>query len=97
MAIPGFLQVKDFGQRLNISIQTVSYSPELSDDIYFESLVDNVLDLGDAEYKFQVARNFYVIGKCSFGDLISKQLYEINSREVRNYQLLRLKESCRQV
>ena len=92
-----FIQVKDFGQRLEVSNQTVSYSPELSDDKYFESLVDNVLDLGDAEYKFQVARNLYVIGKCSFGDLISKQLYEINSREVRNHQLFRLKESCRQV
>ena len=97
VAIPGFIQVKDFGQRLEVSNQTVSYSPELSDDKYFESLVDNVLDLGDAEYKFQVARNLYVIGKCSFGDLISKQLYEINSREVRNHQLFRLKESCRQV
>ena len=84
-------------QRLNISTQTLAYSPELSDDMYFESLVDNILDLGDAEYKFQVARNFYVINKCSFGDLISKQLYEINSREVRNYQLLGLKESCREV
>ena len=97
VAIPGLLQVKDFGQRLEVSNQTVSYSPELSDDKYFKSLVDSVFEIGDAEYKFQVARNLYVIGECSFGDLVSKQLYKINSREVRNYQLLRLKESCREV
>jgi hypothetical protein len=94
VTIPAFLQIYDFGQRLEVSTQSRAYSPDLSDNQYFEILVKNVSDVRDAEYKFQVARNFYAIGECSFGDQVFEQLFELNPREVRNNLLLKLKEAC---
>jgi hypothetical protein len=95
VTVPAFLQIYDFGQRLEVSTQSRAYTPGLSNDRYFENLVKSVSDVRDADYKFQVARNLYAIGECSFGDQVFQQMFELNPREVRNNLLLKLKDSCR--
>jgi hypothetical protein len=88
------LQVHDFAKRMDISSTSRAYSPEFSNEKYFESLVDKVSGIQDAEYKFQVARNFYVVGKCAYGNIVFEQLLAVNASEVRNVQLAGLKEAC---
>ena len=94
VTIPAILQINDFSQRLDVSLRSQSYSPGSSDDRYFMNLVNSVSNLRDADYKFQIARNFYAVGKCNFGDQVSQQLLALNPREVRNTILLKLKEKC---
>jgi hypothetical protein len=88
------LQMHDFAKRIDISNTSRAYSSEFSNEKYFESLVDKVSGIQDAEYKLQVARNFYAIGKCAYGNLVFEQLLTINAREVRNVQLAGLKRAC---
>jgi len=88
------LQVHDFAKRLDISNTSRAYSPEFSNEKYFESLVDKVSGIQDAEYKFQVARNFYAVGKCAYGNIVFEQLLAVNASEVRNVQLAGLKKAC---
>jgi hypothetical protein len=57
-------------------------------------LVDKVSSIPDAQYKLKVARNFYVIGKCAYGNIVFEQLLAVNASEVRNVQLAGLKEAC---
>ena len=89
-------QIHDFVKRIDISATTRAYSPEISDEKYFEKLVDKVSGLRDAEYKFQVARNFYAIGNCALGNIVLEQLLTINAREVRKDQLVELRKLCEQ-
>jgi hypothetical protein len=88
------LQVHDFSKRMDISNISRAYSPEFSNEKYFQSLVDKVSSIPDAEYKLKVARNFYVIGKCAYGNIVFEQLLAVNASEVRNVQLAGLKEAC---
>jgi len=90
------LQTHDFSKRMDVSSVTRAYSTELVDEKYFEKLLDKVSDIRDAEYKFQVARNFYSIGKCAYGNLVFEQLLSINTKEVRNAQLVEIRKSCEQ-
>jgi hypothetical protein len=89
-------QIHDFVKRIDISVTTRAYSPEISDEKYFEKLLDKVSGLRDAEYKSQVARNFYTIGNCPLGNIVLEQLFTINAREVRNDQLVELRKLCEQ-
>ena len=89
-------QIHDFVKRIDISATTRAYSSEISEEKYFEKLVDKVSGLRDAEYKYQVARNFYAIGNCALGNIVLEQLVTINAREVRNDQLVELKKLCEQ-
>jgi hypothetical protein len=88
------LQMQDFAKRMDISNTSRAYSPKFSNEKYFESLVDKVSGIQDAEYKLQVARNFYAIGKCAYGNIVFEQLLAINAREVRNVLLVGLKKAC---
>ena len=88
------LQMHDFAKRMDISNTSRAYSPKFSNEKYFESLVDKVSGIQDAEYKLQVARNFYAIGKCAYGNIVFEQLLAINASEVRNVQLVGLKKAC---
>ena len=89
-------QIHDFVKRIDISATTRAYSSEISEEKYFEKLVDKVSGLRDAEYKYQVARNFYAIGNCALGNIVLEQLVTINAREVRNDQLVELRKLCEQ-
>jgi hypothetical protein len=90
------LQINDFAKRINISSTVRAYSQEFSDKKYFEKLVGQVSGIRDAGYKFQVSRNLYLVGKCTYGNLVFEQLISINAREVRNAQLVELRKSCEQ-
>ena len=90
------IQVYDFSKRMDVSSVARAYSTEFADDKYFEKLVDKVSDIRDAEYKFQVARNFYSIGKCEYGNLVFEQQLSMNTKEVRIAQLVKLRKSCEQ-
>ena len=80
-------QIQDFAKRVDISSTTATFSPESGDKKYFEDLVSKVSDMPDAQYKYQISRNFYTIGECGYGDRVLKQLVDINPREVRISQL----------
>ena len=87
-------QIQDFAKRVDISSTTTSFSSESLDKRYFENLVSKVSGMPDAQYKYQVSRNFYAIGECGYGDRVLKQLLTINPREVRISQLEVFKKSC---
>lgn len=87
-------QIQDFAKRVDISTTTTNFSPESADRKYFEEVVSKVSGMPDAQYKFQVSRNFYAIGECGYGDRVLKQLMTINPREVRIPQLEGFKKSC---
>ena len=89
-------QVHDFVKRIDISVTTRAYSHEISNEKYFEKLVDKVSGLRDAEYKSQVARNFYALGNCALGNIVLEQLLTINASEVRIDQLVELSKLCEQ-
>ena len=91
------VQIQDFVKRVDISTTTTSYSNESADKRYFEDLVSKVSGMPDAQYKYQVSRNFYTIGECGYGDRVLKQLVTINPREVRISQLEGFKKSCESV
>jgi hypothetical protein len=87
-------QIQDFAKRLDISTTTTNFHAESADRKYFEDVVSKVSGMPDAQYKFQVSRNFYAIGECGYGDRVLKQLVTINPREVRIPQLEGFKKSC---
>lgn len=87
-------QIQDFAKRVDISFTTTSFSPESADKRNFENLVSKVSGMPDAQYKYQVSRNFYTIGECGYGDRVLKQLMDINPRYVRISQLEGFKKSC---
>ena len=87
-------QIQDFAKRVEISSTTKNFSPESADKKYFEDLVSKVSGMPDAQYKYQVSRNFYTIGECGYGDRVLRQLVTINPREIRISQLEGFKKSC---
>jgi hypothetical protein len=94
MALILTVQIQDFTKRVDISTTTTNFSPESADKKYFEDLARKVSGMPDAQYKFQVSRNYYTIGECRYGDRVFKQLVDINPREVRISQLEGFKKSC---
>ena len=87
-------QIQDFAKRVDISSTTATFSPESADSKYFEDLVSKISGMPDAQYRYQVSRNFYAIGECRYGDRVLKQLVTLNPREVRISQLEGFKKSC---
>jgi hypothetical protein len=87
-------QIQDFAKRVDISSTTATFSPESADKKYFEDLVSKISGMPDAQYRYQVSRNFYAIGECRYGDRVLKQLVTLNPSEVRISQLEGFKKSC---
>ena len=90
-------QIQDFAKRVDISSTTTTFSPESADKKYFEDLVSKVSGMPDAQFRYQVTRNFYAIGECRYGDRVLRQLVDINPREVRISQLEGFKKTCESI
>ena len=88
-------QIQDFAKRVDISSTITTYSPESADKKYFEDLVRKISGMPDAQFGYQVTRNFYAIGECRYGDRVFRQLVDSNPREVRISQLEGFKKSCK--
>lgn len=92
--VPFLFQVDDLEKRLNISTLVRSGVPDIPGSNLFSRLVVEVGHMPDAEYRFRVAKNFYVIGQCLHGDAIFKQMLKTNSQEIRILALRDLRAAC---
>jgi hypothetical protein len=98
MAIPISVQVLDLSARTKISNITsqlrISDGTSASD---FNRLLILLREVDDAGYRELLARNFYTIGACSFGDDVYGMMVETNKNEVRLQALTTLQVNCKQV
>ncbi len=84
-------QTADYTERIEISnlISRGGYS-----ELNREKIVDKVVNLPDAGYRYIVARNFYVIGDCDRGNKVLSYMQNSNPKETRINRLFELKDSC---
>jgi hypothetical protein len=92
------IQLKDYSTRAHISSVTKQINvidPSSKSD--FALLLVLLKDMDDAAYRELLARNFYTVGACSFGDDVYRMMTETNTNEVRLEALTALRLNCKQI
>jgi hypothetical protein len=98
IAVPVSVQILDLSARSKISnITSQLQGSDASSANKFNRLLILLRDLDDAGYRELLARNFYTIGACSYGDEVYRMMAETNRNEVRLKSLRTLRGNCKQV
>lgn len=93
--IPAYIQLNDLSIRFKVSDHTTKVKALKSyTDPNFKALVQDLREIDDAEYRNQLALNFYSIRECNYGDLIYELMVKTNPNEARLRGLEVIKEAC---
>jgi hypothetical protein len=93
--IPAFVQLDDLNSRYKISDRTTKVQAlGMYTEANFKALLQDLNEIDDAGYRDKLARNFYSIGECKYGDLVYEMMVKTNPDEVRLRGLDFLKKSC---
>jgi hypothetical protein len=93
--VPATIQTRDYIMRRDISDLTRSLQKPSGYQVYELSRLHKlIVTMPDAGFRYLVARNFYVVGKCEDGNRVLNLMIATNPKETRISKLFLLRAEC---